>query len=137
MVNGTQALGEAIANMSDVNMASEMSKALEIVSMITVTSQCSIDWSKDWSEKAYQYFVDSLSVVEDPSYTAKAAADYSFYQEDMQLGQTGLGMQDNILQSNKTVLKTLGNAMDQVYSVMQGPMEAQKAVNRIILIMGN
>lgn len=136
-MNGTEAIGQAVSQMSDVNMDSEMTKSFEIVAMITVTSQCSMDWSTEWNKAAYKYYVDSLKAVQDQSYSATAAADYSQYQQELQEGQTDLGSQDNILQSNKTVLKSLGNAMDQVYSVMQGPIQFQKATNKAILIMGN
>lgn len=129
------ALGEAISTMSEVNSASEMTKSYEIVVMITATSQCSMDWSKEWNQAAYKYYVDSLQAVKDQSYSAIAAADYSQYQQDLQEGQTDLGNQDNILQSNKSVLKALGNAMDQVYSLMQAPIQLEKATSNAILIM--
>ncbi len=136
-MNGIQALGEAMSTLTEVNMDSQMSKAMEIVTLILATSTLSLDWSKGWEEDAKLYYIDSLKAVGDQSSSATAAADYAKYQEDLQQGQNEVGNQDNIGQSNKSVLKGLGNAMDQVYSTMQGPVQFMKALNKAILMMGS
>ena len=136
-MKGIEALGSAIATMSDVNMDSELTKSFQIVTAILSISKLSVDWSKQWSDDSLKYFTDSLNVLGDPGASATAAADYALYQQHLQQGQTEIGSQNNILQSNKSVLKGLGNAMDQVYSLMQAPMQFVKALNRAILAMGN
>lgn len=136
-MNGIEALGEAISSLADVNMDSELTKSLEIVTGISGMAQLSIAWSKQWATDAKKYYIDSLEAIGDPSKSATAAAEYSVYQEDLQQGQTEMGQQDTILQSAKTVLKGLGSAMDQVYSIMEGPIQLTQAENKAILILGS
>ncbi len=134
-INGNIALGAAVGEMADVTMGSQMSASVEILTLIGCSAPLSIDWSKQWAEDAKQYYIDSLSIIEDPKYSAVAAADYAKYQIDLQKGQNEMGSQDNLLQNNKSVLKTLGNAMDQVYNIMQVPIQQQKALSKELLIL--
>lgn len=134
--NGNIALAQGVAQMSDVTQSAMLDKSVEILTLIGSSAPLSLSWSKQWTLDSRQYYIDSLKVITKASYSAKAAADYAKYQEDIQEGQLEMSGQNNLLQDNKSVLKTLGNAMDQVYSIMQGPVQQEKALNKEILIAG-
>ncbi len=136
-MNGTEAIAEAVAQLSDGTMNAEMTKSGSIVTMIQGISLLSIALTGWWNYLAEQYAICMFSSVSDPSYSAKAAAAYSTYQQQQQEGQYELSEQDNSLQSNKGVLKALGNAMDQVYTLMEGPLQLAKGTSQAILMMGS
>ncbi|MBX7066676.1 MAG: hypothetical protein K1X28_05545 [Parachlamydiales bacterium] len=136
-MNGTEAIGEAVSSLSDTTLDSEMTKAGGIVTMIQGISLLSVAITGWWNYLSQQYAIAMFSSVSDPSYSAKAAAAYSAYTQAQQEGQFELDQQDNVLSLDKGVLKQLGNAMDQVYSLMQAPMQLAKATTKAILIMGN
>ncbi|MBX7066681.1 MAG: hypothetical protein K1X28_05570 [Parachlamydiales bacterium] len=136
-MNGTEALGEAVSSLSDVTMSSEMTKAGGIVTMIQGVSLLSVAITSWWNYLSQQYAIAMFSSVTDPSYSAKAAAAYSAYSQAQQEGQFEMSQQDNVLSLDKGVLKQLGNAMDQTYSLMQAPMQLAKATSKAILILGS
>ena len=129
------ALARAIARMSDTNMDSESTKSVEIVTNISASASKSMDWSTQWNADALQYYIDELSIVSDQKYSAIAAADYAKYQQDQQQGQTEIGAINSLLDVDKTVLKGLGDAMQNVYKVMEAPVEFMKALTKAILIL--
>jgi len=131
------ALARAIGAMADINSASEATKSSEIVTNIGASADKSISWSVQWKLDAGNYYDDELATVLDQKYTAIAAADYAKYQLDQQQGQTEMGVLNSILDVDKTVLKGLGDAMQNVYKIMEGPIEFLKALTKAILILGS
>lgn len=131
------ALARAVATMADTNAESETTKSVEIVTTISGSASKSMDWSEAWNDDAETYYIDELSSVKDQSYSAIAAADYAKYQQDQQQGQTEIGTLNSILDVDKTVLKGLGDAMQNVYKVLEAPVEFLKALTKAILIVGS
>jgi len=131
------ALARAIGAMADINSESESTKSDEIVTNIGASADKSMDWSKQWNTDAQTYYIDELSTVSDQKYTAIAAADYATYQLHQQQGQTELGVLNSILDVDKTVLKGLGDAMQNVYKIMEGRVEFLKALTKAILVLGS
>lgn len=136
MVTGSVALGEAIAALSDANINTEMMSAQELFFFMNALAPLSQAWSAEWTKLAEQYYADSLHAVTDPSYAATAAGDYAKYQEAIAQGQREMGYQDSMLQTQKNVLQVTGNAMSQIYTLAEGPIEENKALNRAILLLG-
>lgn len=131
------ALASAIGQMADINMDSETTKSLEIVTNIGASADKSFSWSKQWEDDAREYYVDELLTGMDQKYAAYAAAAYAKYQQDQSQGQVEIGMLNSILDVDKTVLKGLGDAMQSVYKVEQSPIEFLKSLTKAILILGN
>lgn len=131
------ALARAVGAMADINTQSEMTKSVEIVTTISASASKSMDWTEAWDQDAQNYYIDELSTVGDQKYSAIAAADYAQYQQDQQQGQTEIGTLNGLLDVDKTVLKGLGDAMQNVYKVLEAPVEFLKALTKAILIVGS
>ena len=114
-----------------------MTKSVEIVTNIGASGLKSVAWVDAWDVDAQNYYIDELLTVKDQSYSAKAAADYAKYQQDQQQGQTEMGTLNSVLDVDKTVLKGLGDAMQNVYKVLEAPVEFLKALTKAILIVGS
>lgn len=132
-MNGMEAIGEAMGAMATGNNDSEVTVAGEVFFLIQAAMANSIDWSNTLANDQQKDFNDSMRIPKDPNYAAKAAADYAQYTSDSSAMNQETGYQSNILQSQKTQVRTLGVAMDAVYNLAEAPAQQTEMLNRLLL----
>lgn len=130
------ALGLAGANMANANLESELTTAVTVFNLIGAAFPLNNSWSTQLNVDQQLYFRDSLATAEDPSYAAKAAADYAKYQVDSGQMQIETNEQGQHLQDEKTEIRILGNGMSAVYN-LEMPIEqiARGSKDAIIRLM--
>lgn len=109
--------------MATVNVDTQMTTAYWLIHLVNCSLPLTESYSQLLSKDQYKYFVDSLSVnPDDPGMAAIAAADYAKYTMDSSIMDSQTGYQNTMVQDEKTQVRTLGNSMDQIYT-LEEPME--------------
>ena len=132
-MNAISALGAAMDSMAMGNVYSQMTTAEEVLFLIGANFPLAEAWSTQLVKDQEKDFTDNLLIATDPRYAAVAAADYAQYTMDSSAMQQATGYQNNIMQTEKTQVRTLGNGMDQVYNLAQSPEQLLKATSHAIL----
>lgn len=132
-MNGISALGAAIGTMATGNVYSQITTAQEVLFLIGANFGLAEAWSKQLVTDQEKDFADNLLIATDPRYAAVSAKDYAQYTMDSSAMDQATGYQNNIMQKEKTAIRTLGTGMDQVYSLAQAPTQMQKATSHAIL----
>lgn len=128
------ALAESMEVMTDVNIQSQITTALSLFYDMACYVPLIAAWSGKLKEDQIQYFVDSLKIPDNPSMSAQAASDYMEYSKDSAEMDTDTGKLNNMIQSGKSQVQGEGQAMDQVYNLMEGPLQLLKATLQAITI---
>ncbi len=121
MPSGIQVIGEAIATLagSDVyatqlNTSGDM--LMDTMAYLKKNEAFSAQLTRD-EEMYVAASAQAAANPQDPSYPAKAAADYQQYQVDEASMNNELGSLDNLIQSGKVRLQQEGDASDNLYSI--------------------
>jgi hypothetical protein len=132
-MNGVEALGKAMDTMAAGNNDSEITVANEVFFLIGAAMPLAMAWSYKLAEDQGRDFTDSMDIPHDPSKAAQAAADYAKYTADSSQMNEETGYQNNILQNQKTQVRTLGTALDAVYNLAEAPAQELESLGRILL----
>ena len=120
----TIALASAIGTEADVNASSQALSAYMTIMLIGVYLPLTMAYTELLNEDQGQYFRDSITPPDaNPNYAIDASADYQQYEVDSASMNEQTGSVDNMVQSQESVVRMLGDAMENFYSTEQGPLE--------------
>ncbi len=118
------ALASAIGTEADVNASSQALSAYMTIMLIGVYLPLTMAYTEILNEDQGQYFRDSITPPDaNPNYAIDASADYQQYEVDSASMNEQTGSVDNMVQSQESVVRMLGDAMENFYSTEQGPLE--------------
>ena len=120
----TIALASAIGTEADVNATSQALSAYMTIMLIGVYLPLTMAYTELLNEDQGQYFRDSITPPsENPNYATDASADYQQYEVDSASMNEQTGAVDNMVQTQESMVRTLGDAMENFYATEQGPLE--------------
>jgi hypothetical protein len=133
MCNAAVMVGEAVGTITNVNIDSQTSTAMEALFLMGGAFPLSEAWSKQLTEDQEKDFRDNLMIATDSAMAAQAAADYEQYTMDSNQMDMETGNQNNLLQKEKSQVRSLGNSMDQIYNLEEPIGELGRGIVSAIL----
>lgn len=118
------ALASAVGTEADVNASSQALSAYMTIMLIGVYLPLTIAYTEILNEDQGQYFRDSITPPsENPNYATDASVDYQQYEIDSASMNEQTGALNNMIQTQESMVRTLGDSMENFYSTEQGPLE--------------
>jgi hypothetical protein len=131
---GILAIAEATQTMGVANCDAQSTAALWLIYLVSCNLPLTMAWSTVLNKDQFNYFQDSLAVsAANPQGAAQAAADFTTCTADQASMNAATGFQTTMVQNEKSLVKNLGNAMDQVYDVESPLAQLLKQTTNLIL----